>query len=174
MDYNFGIKACSQLSERLIPKAAIQAHQADFIDQLNYLAYTNRSASNASYYIDGQILQYTQGASTFQYADLDTQEGQALPVLCTQSATANENYNAVATPQNEVTVRAGGNAYTGFRNLKSFTFRGVRFADQPTRFTYSTVANATGTSYNATQYAEQCPQLGGGSEDCLFLNIQTP
>jgi len=174
MQYTDGVLACSQLSETPLTKAAIQAHKSDFINQLNYLAYTGRSPPDASYYIDNQILLYNQGAKNFNFANLGTQEGQALPVLCTQSAMANENYNAVASPSNELVVNAGGNSYTGFRNQKSFTFRGVRFADQPARFTYSSLTNATGQVYNATQYAPQCPQLGGGSEDCLFLNIQTP
>jgi len=74
MQYTDGVLACSQLSETLLTKAAIQAHKSDFINQLNYLAYTGRSVPDASYYIDNQILLYNQGAKNFNFANLGTQE----------------------------------------------------------------------------------------------------
>jgi carboxylesterase type B len=43
------------------------------------------------------------------------------------------------------------------------------------RFTYSTVYSGHQKVFNATSYGSQCMQAGGGgSEDCLFLNIFTP
>ena len=59
-----------------------------------------------------------------------------------------------------------------FRDRLSFRFLGVRYAPQPKRFTYSTPYKGTASS-DATTYGSQCVQSGGGSEDCLFLNIWT-
>lgn len=56
----------------------------------------------------------------------------------------------------------------------SFRFLGIRYAPQPKRFTYSTPYTGTGGNVSATTYGSQCIQSGGGSEDCLFLNIWTP
>ena len=66
-----------------------------------------------------------------------------------------------------------------FRDHLTFRFRGVRFAPQPTRFTYPTMYNGSGEVVPALSYGPACTQFsgvqaGGGSEDCLFLNIWTP
>src|SRR6202012_5200653 len=61
------------------------------------------------------------------------------------------------------------------RNQKSFRFLGIPFADQLARFEYSQVFSKTGQTIQATEYGSECAQTGGvGSEDCLFINIQTP
>jgi len=44
----------------------------------------------------------------------------------------------------------------------------------PERWTYSSLYNVTGAVLNATVPGPQCVQYGSGSEDCLYLNIQTP
>lgn len=61
-----------------------------------------------------------------------------------------------------------------FRDRFSFRFLGVRYADQPERFTYSTPYSGNGSQVSALDYGSQCVQGGNvGSEDCLFLNIWT-
>lgn len=59
------------------------------------------------------------------------------------------------------------------RDALSFRFLGIPFADSFQRFAYSkpfsSAANLTALTYGA-----RCVQAGGGSEDCLFLNIYTP
>jgi carboxylesterase type B len=42
------------------------------------------------------------------------------------------------------------------------------------RFTYPSLYSKKGQTLQATAYGPQCAQGGSGSEDCLFLNIQTP
>lgn len=50
---------------------------------------------------------------------------------------------------------------------------GVRFAEEPERFTYSKLYDGTGTN-EALDPAPECLQPpGNGSTDCLFLNIWT-
>jgi carboxylesterase type B len=64
----------------------------------------------------------------------------------------------------------------GFRNLKSFLFLGIPFANYPNRFEYSTVYNSTGQTIYATGMGSACEQpfYPASSEECLSLNIQTP
>jgi carboxylesterase type B len=93
--------------------------------------------------------------------------------LCTQSA---NNGSSSAGPVNgsTISVATGGNTYIGYRNQKSFRFLGIRYADKPQRFKYSSLYSEKGQIIQATTYGSQCAQRSGGSEDCLFLNIQTP
>jgi carboxylesterase type B len=58
----------------------------------------------------------------------------------------------------------------------TFRFLGIRYAEQPERFTYSTKYAGTGqTNVSATSYGSECVQAGPiGAEDCLFMNIFTP
>lgn len=51
---------------------------------------------------------------------------------------------------------------------------GIPYADPPQRWIYSSLYSGTGQTINATAYGSQCAQGGSGSENCLFLNIQTP
>jgi hypothetical protein len=97
-----------------------------------------------------------------------------LPVLCTQSSKASQPVNSTATKSNQITVVVAGNEYLGYRNQKSFRFLGIRYADPPARFEYSQLYSKTGLIVNATTYGSECAQGTSGSEDCLFLNIQTP
>lgn len=164
---------CAALSETLMTEAMLQTHVADFTAQLTYQAYAGRAASTQAYWINGAVLVATQNSTTFTYATESTYSGQRLPALCTQSTQGDNVYQA-ATSANEVTVNAAGNSYVGFRNKLSFRFLGIQYALQPKRFTYSTLNNVTGQTLPATAYGSECLQYGSGSENCLFLNIQTP
>jgi carboxylesterase type B len=65
--------------------------------------------------------------------------------------------------------------FTRFRDRLSFRFLGIRYAPQPTRFTYSTPYKGSGGTASALEYGSECVQGSNtGSEDCLFLNIWTP
>lgn len=68
----------------------------------------------------------------------------------------------------------GQQALIGYRDFYTFQFHGVRFAEEPERFTYSSVyTNATGVNA-ALNPAPECLQApNNGSTDCLFLNIWT-
>lgn len=100
-----------------------------------------------------------------------------IPPLCAQS---NKNYKPDGDADPAYLIRIGtasGATYTGYRDQKSFRFLGIRYAQPPKRWEYAVPveAPAAGVDIDATRYGSQCVQPNGdGSEDCLFLNIQTP
>ena len=163
-------EACSTISESLLGQATIQNYSTDFTDSLSYLSY--KYGIGPTFLINnGQVTLSEPDQLSFSAS---TGQQQALPVLCTQSSNESQPPNSTASLSNEVSIAAAGNTYVGFRNQKSFRFLGIRYAEPPQRFVYSQPYTSTGENVNATAYGSQCVQLGGGSEDCLFLNIQTP
>ncbi|KAH8636429.1 hypothetical protein IG631_08264 [Alternaria alternata] len=161
--------ACATLNEKLISKATLQKYQADFNDALSYQDYAKYTDAEQGYYIDSGVVLVGNRVS---YSSSSASHKQ-LPVLCTQSAN-NGSSSAVPVTGSTVSVASGGNTFVGYRNQKSFRFLGIPYADTPTRFQYSSLYSEKGQTIQATKYGSQCAQGGGGSEDCLFLNIQTP
>ncbi|KAF2157472.1 carboxylesterase family protein-like protein [Myriangium duriaei CBS 260.36] len=174
-----GQAACTSLGESLLTKQALQSHSADFVSLLSYQAYAGRASAGQLYLIQGGTVRvassYSAASSSLQFGPAPYGQ-QSLPVLCTQSSNQNMPSNAVATNSNAVTVSANGNSFVGFRNQKSFRFLGIPYAPEPARFEYSTVNTATGQTYQATAYGQECtqPYAPQSGENCLFLNIQTP
>lgn len=165
--------ACSTLNEQLLPRAEIDSHYSDFYNQLSYLAYSGRARTGQQYIISNGVVTLNKRQSCLDFKPR-AYGNPRLPVLCTQSANASQPQQSNATAQNEITVPAGGNIYRGYRNLKSWRFSGIRYADPPKRWQYSTLYSGKGQLLDATQFGSRCAQVGGGSEDCLFVNIQTP
>ncbi|KAG9950961.1 carboxylesterase family protein-like protein, partial [Aureobasidium melanogenum] len=164
---------CAALNETLISQSALQAHSQDFVNQLSYIIYAGRATQDQKWHIaSGQTVEVHNNALKFAKAG----PGNVLPVLCTQSSQSNMPSNAVASASNEIKVASSGNTYVGFRNKKSWRFQGIPFANQPERFAYSTLYSKTGQTIDATKYGPDCaqPYESSSSEDCLFLNIQTP
>lgn len=169
-----GAVACAAINETLLSQSAIQAHSSDFLNQLSYIIYAGRATQDQKWHIaDGQTVQVQQNKG-LKFGNAG--KGNVLPVLCTQSAQSNTPSNSVATAGNEITVASTGNTFVGFRNKKSFRFQGIPFADPPQRFTYSSLYSKTGQVIDATKYGPDCaqPYESSSSENCLFLNIQTP
>lgn len=165
--------ACAALGEKLLPQASIQSHSPDVVSSLSYLAYANRVGRRQSYYIDTGVASFVFGTQALTFGAAP-KGGSALPVLCTQSSTSSQPGNSFASATNQISVSSTGNTYVGFRNQKSFRFQGIPYANKPERFVYSTLYTPVGQTINVTSYGAQCAQGGSGSEDCLFLNIQTP
>ncbi|KAL1966332.1 hypothetical protein VTN77DRAFT_4685 [Rasamsonia byssochlamydoides] len=166
------ITACQSIGESLISASTLQQHQEDFVHSLSYQAYAGRALPVQNYHISDGVVTVTENVDHFVFLPpaLDLVE---LPVLCTQSSNDNTP-GATATPSNEIVVASGGNEYVGFRNKKSFRFLGIPYADPPQRFEYTNLYSPKSQTIKATAYGSQCAQVGGGSEDCLYLNIQTP
>lgn len=167
-----GAAACGSLSERLLTQESLQNYSSDFSSALSYLAYSASVTPNQGYHVADGVLQI----STNGELSLTASPGSSteLRVLCTQSNNDSEPPNSTANSLNGISVAAAGNVYVGFRNKKSFRFLGIRYAETPPRFEYSQLYSGSGERVNASGYGDQCVQVSGGSEDCLFLNIQTP
>ncbi|KAL6707766.1 hypothetical protein ACN47E_003887 [Coniothyrium glycines] len=161
--------ACQALNETLLDKVTIQKYETDFTYAISYQDYANYSDADRGYYIkDGSVsvgrqvtFARTSGSHRF------------LPVLCTQSAN-NRLSNAELVDGSTFAVASNGNTFIGFRNQKSFRFLGIPYANTPQRFKYSSLYAGKNQTFKATAYGSQCVQGSSGSEDCLFLNIQTP
>jgi hypothetical protein len=169
-------EACSNLNEGLLSISNIKAHEQDFIHLLGYEAYAGRVEADQCYLVANGTIQYTNSSGSGQITYKPNEYlDESLPVLCSQTAKGNMP-NVTATAQSLVTVASNDNTFVGYRNQKSFRFSGIPFADQPERFTYSSLYSKTGQTLNATKYGSRCLQPGASdtSEDCLFLNIQTP
>ncbi len=166
--------ACAAIGESLLSRQAIVNHYSDFLRALSYQAYAGRAKTVQLYTIEGGSLSVAAdiGEMTFPC----TPKTASLPVLCSQSAAGNRATSGIAsTPANQITVAAAGNNYVGFRNQKAFRFLGLRYAEPPQRWRYTSLYGETGLTIQANNYGSQCIQTGsGGSEDCLYLNIQTP
>jgi hypothetical protein len=148
--------------------------RSDFLSQLAYVNYSGRGPTLNAYYISDGVISVSKGSKSLSYPAITQYRGSKLPVLCTQSWSQSQPATAVATSSNELAIRAADNTYVGFRNQKSFRFLGIRYADPPQRFTYSRHYSGKGQVLQATSYGPQCLQGDSGSEDCLYLNIQTP
>ena len=165
--------ACSAIGEKLLSKALIQKYKSDFVLSLSYTAYKKRAAPLQLYYVEGGVAAVAENLGTLSFP-LVPFLNPKLPVLCTQSSSQSQPGTALATDSNQLTVASNGNNYVGFRNQKSFRFQGIPFAEPPARFEYSIPYAGKGQTIQATAYGAQCAQGSSGSEDCLFLNIQTP
>jgi carboxylesterase type B len=158
------------LNEKPLSKSALQQHQSDFIDALSYQDYAKYYDAGKGFYIDNGIVSV---GKQLNFASASGSSNKALPVLCTQSAN-NGSSSAKLVNGTEVSLTSSGNTFVGYRNQKSFRFLGIPYADTPKRFKYSSVYSKKGQTIQATAYGSQCAQGGSGSEDCLFLNVQTP
>ena len=165
--------ACSAIGETLLPKSQIQRYKSDFVLSLSYSAYKGRAAPLQLYFIENGVAAVAENVGTISFPVVPFLNPK-LPVLCTQSSNQSQPGTALATASNEVTVASNGNNYVGFRNQKSFRFLGIPFAEPPARFEYSIPYTGKGQTLKSTTHGAQCPQGTSGSENCLFLNIQTP
>tara|TARA_R110002003_G_scaffold70_1_gene6282 strand:+ start:20514 stop:22418 length:1905 start_codon:yes stop_codon:yes gene_type:complete len=161
--------ACATVNEKLLSKSTLQSHEADINDAISYQDFAKYSDAERGYYIEDGVVSVGDSVS-FSWS---TGGRKDLPVLCTQSAN-NGSLNAGPVNGSQISIAAADNTFVGYRNQKSFRFLGIPYADKPKRFTYSSLYSKKGQTIQATTYGLQCAQGGSGSEDCLFLNIQTP
>ena len=161
-------EACQAIGESLLSRRTIDEHWDDFSHMFAYLSYSRVGGQHEKAYIsDGVISLGNSRERTYSHsAGRDVE----LPVLCTQTSTGDVGSSS----NKEILVRSGGNSYIGYRDQKSFRFLGIPYADAPERFEYAKLYSGHSDTIQATAYGPQCLQGGGGSEDCLFLNIQTP
>ena len=156
-------------------KSPINKFSDDISKSLEYSQFSHESSSSAYWTADGALSVSSNGRLSFQAR---ANHNQKLQPLCTQSDQQTSLSLPAANSSNSVAVSSGGNTYVGFRNKKSFRFLGIPYADKPARWVYSHLYTPKGQTFQNFKYGAQCWQPGGtaavDSEDCLFLNIQTP
>ncbi|KAK4499779.1 hypothetical protein PRZ48_007965 [Zasmidium cellare] len=159
--------ACQAISESLISRSTLQAHSSDFFHSLAYLKYSGQSPQRQQYQTQDGLVAINQQNDGLSFQGQQSGQEQ-LPILCTQSGLYDTS--------KQLSVSSNGNTFTGFRNPKSFRFLGIPYADPPSRFEYSTLYSKKGETIDALSYGSNCAQAfdPSSSEDCLFLNIQTP
>lgn len=162
---------CSNLGQSLLSSTTANNYSNDLALALAYQEYAGYSEASTQYVVDDGIL-LTSSNTTLSISG--GQVNASLPAICSNSAAQSEPQNSTATADTLVSITGGDNVYDGYLNKKSFRFLGIRYAQQPERFTYSQQYQPQNQTINATGYGSQCLQGGGGSEDCFFLNIQTP
>ncbi|KAH7929551.1 alpha/beta-hydrolase [Leucogyrophana mollusca] len=163
------LASCGQLYETLLPTNGTY-FQSDITDLLRYLAFEG-AAPSQQYWVDSSSATECQAISSegIQTVNCDEQ----LPAFCSQSAPYRPNTDTDMSTQYQVQVSSGNLTVLGTRDHLSFRFIGIPYADPYERFTYSSVYSSAG-DISALAYGSPCVQIGYGSEDCLFLNIQTP
>lgn len=166
-------EACEEIGESMVSFATIEKHVDEFMSYFSYLVFSGGAGPNQLYYTRDGVLAVSQGfdeLSLWQFGRGETK----LPVLCTHTSTEHTRHNHGRYSRDTVSVASEGNTYVGLRDRKSFRFLGIPYADPPQRFTYSGLYSKKSQTIKATEYRSSCAQVGRGSEDCLFLNIQTP
>ncbi|KAL5319891.1 hypothetical protein ACEPPN_012949 [Leptodophora sp. 'Broadleaf-Isolate-01'] len=177
--YESAIKSCALLGETLWSSTVPgQAFERGLNNSLSYQQYIGTLSSSQKLWVsrsnsvDSKISSCPTIDIRGRIASQDCRN--ALPVLCTQSAPISTATGSNTLALYQITVQAGKQALTGFRDLHAFTFLGVRFAPQPPRLGYSQLFTGS-ESTSALQPGPACAQAPStGSEDCLFLNIWTP
>lgn len=171
--------ACKALSETLW-----SPHTEDFDSGLNgslaYEVYSGRVPSNQLFWVaqaSGASASYH--ARPCQATDVNGELHEVgchhqLPVLCTQSAPASNITFADTSPHFRIAQAVGGQTLVGYRDFLTFRFMGVRFAEEPARFSYSSLYERASGINDALTPAPECLQApNNGSTDCLFLNVWT-
>jgi carboxylesterase type B len=177
------VEGCELLGETLLSQATLNNHTSDFVSLINYIQYLSATPSRSAVLIGNDTLVSVKpGSDGLTFSSFKHwPNNMVYSALCTQSSRSSQPSTSSASPSNHLVVHdpATNNSYTGYRNLKSFRFLGIPYTSSPLpRWTPSAPNAQTSTSFNATAYGPSCPQAGmnasTSSEDCLFLNIQTP
>ena len=162
-------EACQAIGESLLSRRTIEEHWDDFSTLFAYLVYSCLEKQHEGAHIDDGVVSLRSSRGRASYSHIPEFHVK-LPVLCTQTSTGNDT----SSPDKTMLVRSGGNSYVGYRDQKSFRFLGIPYANPAERFKYAELYSGQSETIQTTEYGPQCLQAGGGSEDCLFLNIYTP
>ncbi|KAK0636783.1 Alpha/Beta hydrolase protein [Bombardia bombarda] len=148
---------------------------------LNYEVYQGVVLPTQSYWIS-KVNESDDGCraidGTGQVHAMDC--GAGLPALCTNTAPVSTSSFANNSQEWQVSHWVGDKIVTGYRDYHTWKFRGLRYADQPQRFGYSTASSFDEAGdVDATTAGADCSQpigevKNGSSEDCLFANVWTP
>ncbi|KAF7374109.1 Cholinesterase [Mycena sanguinolenta] len=166
--------ACAKLNEGLTPTNGT-FFQSDIKNTLAYVALETGASPTQKYWINGPTLTHNQLCASVSTSGLSsTACTEELPVLCANSAPNKLSNQTDLSPAWQVQVTSENLSITGTRDHLSFRFLGIPYADEPARWTYSSLYTGSPT-ISALTFGSPCAQPGStGMENCLFLNIFTP
>lgn len=162
------------LNEELLPSQLPAQNATDLSRQLQYQAYAGYVHGGKYWVRNGVLIATPNSGNVSFHATTHNTSNQSLPVLCTQTQPGNDVGGFSPAPATSIVTVESGDTYQGFRNKKAFWFTGIRYAQFPGRFRYTEVYSGNGSVVPAQLAGPQCLQYGSGSEDCFFLNIETP
>ncbi|KAK0099674.1 hypothetical protein ONS95_013433 [Cadophora gregata] len=179
--YKSAIKSCTLLGEDLwFSELPGQAFELGLNNSLSYQQYIGTFCSSQKLWIASPAsTDFSSKKSSCPAIDVRGSTSlqkcnTKLPVLCTQKAPMSTVAALNISAPYQITVQAGKQTLTGFRDKHAFTFLGIRFAPQPPRLGYSQLFTGS-ESTTALQPGPICVQAPSkGSEDCHFLNVWTP
>ncbi|KAJ6526421.1 cholinesterase [Mycena capillaripes] len=168
------LSACSKLNEGLALTNGTFFH-SDIAQTLAYVSLETGASHSQKYWIGGSSSAHSQLCPAVSTSGLSTAAcEEKLPVLCANSAPNKISGQTDLSPTWQVQVNSGKLSVTGTRDHLSFRFLGIPYANEPARWTYSSVYTGT-PAISALTFGSPCAQnSGNGQEDCLFLNIFTP
>jgi len=179
--YSAASSSCALLGETLWDPST-HSFSAGLNASLSYQHYQGLASNSTLYWVAGNSSS-TLCTSLDPYGTLHTLDcTRALPALCTQSAPISTSSASNTSAAWQVQLPLDRVLLTGYRDHHAFKFRGIRYAETPARFGYSTVKlydREDAEAIDATTAGADCVQpvgevRNGSSEDCLFLNVWTP
>jgi hypothetical protein len=170
--------ACEEIGETMMSFSTVMEYKEDFLNLFSYYFYTRNQTGTAEhksarFYIQDGVLSVVDGENQPDHHHFPSRNI-PLPVLCTQTSNDDKQRRGRTVQRQLIRVSSEDNMYIGYRDQKSFRFLGIPYADAPTRFSYAKPYSGKFRTIKATEYGSSCAQVAGGSEDCLYLNIQTP
>ncbi|KAJ7500289.1 cholinesterase [Mycena galericulata] len=167
------VSSCTKLGESLTPTNGT-FFDSDIKELLAFVSLQTGASPLQKYWVgssDSAEGQLCPVATTFGLSKASCTE--SLPALCANSAPNRVSGQTDLSPTWQVQVESGEFSVTGTRDHISFRFLGIPYANEPARWTYSSVYTGPPT-LSALTFGSPCAQVGGsGMENCLFLNIFT-
>ncbi|KAJ7433577.1 cholinesterase [Mycena galericulata] len=168
------VSSCAKLGEGLTPTNGT-FFDSDIKETLAFVSIQTGASPLQKYWVGSS------GSAESHLCPVATTSGlstalctENLPALCSNSAPNRVSGETDLSPTWQVQVDSGGLSITGTRDHISFRFLGIPYANEPARWTYSSVYTGPPT-LSALTFGSPCAQVGGsGMENCLFLNIFTP
>lgn len=170
---------CALLNEKLW-SPSISDVSLGLDNALSYETYVSPTSNSTLYWIAPQNSTSTSDlctALTNTGKTIQTPCDSSLPILCTNSGPITQAAESFPKPELQITVKAGKQNITGYRDFYTFQFRGIRFSPTVERFEYASVYEGEG-NVDALNFGPGCLQANDPrwpelSEDCQFLNVWT-
>ncbi|KAJ7455127.1 cholinesterase [Mycena latifolia] len=168
------VSGCANLGEGLAPTNGT-FFASDIAKVLAYVSLETGTSKSQKYWVGGSSSAHGELCPAVSTSGLSTAAcASKLPALCANSAPNKVSGQTDLSPTWQVQVNSRKFAITGTRDHLSFRFLGIPYANEPARWTHSSLY--TGPSpISALEFGSPCAQVSGsGAENCLFLNIFTP